>query len=96
MQYEDLKKAHTETVVPVTKEDFEKKQKYANVDSFIQHRESQNTEPLSIMQARQYLSERDNKNNENSMRRALSMIKRDIEVEKCNEHWWSNLRRLEN
>ena len=63
LQYEDLKKAHTETVVPVTKEDFEKKQKFANVDSFfIQHRESQNTEPLSIMQARQYLSERDNKN----------------------------------
>ena len=41
LQYEDLKKAHTETVVPVTMEDFRNKEKFNSVDSYIQRREMQ-------------------------------------------------------
>jgi len=96
LQYEDLKKAHTESVVPVTSEDFDRKAKFSDVDSFIRHRDVQDTTPLSLEQSRQYLSERENKNTQSSMQRAFSMVKRDIEVEKCNEKWWSNLRLLGN
>ena len=96
LQYEDLKKAHTESVVPVTSEDFDRKAKFSDVDSFIRHRDVQDTNPLSLEQSRQYLSERENKNTQSSMQRAFSMVKRDIEVEKCNEKWWSNLRLLGN
>ena len=33
LQYEDLKKAHTETVVPVTREDFENKERFNTFNS---------------------------------------------------------------
>ena len=33
LQYDDLRKAHTETVVPVTHEDYLRKKKYNNVES---------------------------------------------------------------
>ena len=94
--YEDLKKAHTETVVPVTREDFNNKQQFSGVNQFIQHRDSQDTTPLSLQQSRQYLQQRDSNENKISMQRAFSLIKRDIEVEKSNQQWWSNLRTLKN
>ena len=94
--YEDLKKAHTETVVPVTREDFENKKQFSSVNQFVQYRDNQDTTPLSLQQSRQYLQQRDNTENKLSMQRAFSLIKRDIEVEKSNEQWWSNLRKLEN
>ena len=92
--YEDLKKAHTETVVPVTREDFEKKKQFANVDQFVQYRNGQDTNPLSLQQSRKYLQQRGADDTKLSMQRAFSLIKRDIEVEKSNEQWWSNLRTL--
>ena len=94
--YEDLKKAHTETVVPVTREDFENKKQFASVNQFIQYRDGQDTAPFSLQQSRQYLQQRDNTENKISMQRAFSLIKRDIEVEKSNQQWWSNLRKLKN
>ena len=94
--YEDLKKAHTETVVPVTREDFENKKQFSSVNQFVQHRDNQDTTPLSLQQSREYLQQRGNNDNKVSMQRAFSLIKRDIEVEKSNQQWWSNLRKLEN
>ena len=94
--YEDLKKAHTETVVPVTREDFDQKKQFSSVNQYVQYRESQDTTPLSLQQSRQYLQQRGNNENKLSMQCAFSLIKRDIEVEKSNQQWWSNLRKLEN
>jgi len=94
--YEDLKKAHTETVVPVTREDFENKKQFSSVNQFVQYRENQDTTPLSLQQAREFLSKKDNNENKIAMQRAFALVKRDIEVEKSNEQWWSNLRKLTN
>ena len=96
LPYEDLKKAHTETVVPVTLDDFNNKQQFSSVNQFIQYRDGQDTTPLSLQQSQQYLQQRDNTENKISMQRAFSLIKRDIEVEKSNQQWWSNLRTLKN
>ena len=96
LQYEDLKKAHTESVVPVTKADFDNVPKFNNVDSYIQHRSNQTTTPLSLQQANKYLSERTNDNNKQSMQRAYTLIKRDQAVEKSNEEWWKNFKTLKN
>ena len=96
LQYEDLKKAHTESVVPVTRADFENKPKFNSVNSYMQHREKQNTAPLSLQQAKQYLSERTDNDKKQSMQRAFALIKRDEAVEKCNNEWWKNLKILKN
>ena len=96
LQYEDLKKAHTETVVPVTMEDFHNKTKFDNVDSCMRHRRRQDTQPLSAAQARQYLAEKSNKTNELSARRAYSILKREEEIQRSNQAWWAHLKQLTN
>ena len=96
LPYEDLKKAHTETVVPVTREDFDNIPKFSSVDSFIQHREKQATDPLSLQQSKKYLHERTQNENKESMLRAYSLIKMDEAVEKSNQEWWKNFKILKN
>ena len=49
--YEDLKKAHTETVIPVTREDVENKKQFASVNQFIQYRDGQVTATFSLQQS---------------------------------------------
>jgi len=96
LQYEDLKKAHTETVVPVTMEDYHSKTKFSSVDSYKRHRQQQDTEPLSLTQARRYLAERSDRDSEMSTRRAYSIFKREEEIAKGNSAWWSHLKQLTN
>ena len=96
LKYEDLKKAHTETVIPVTKEDFEKTKKFKSVESYKRHRASQITAPPSLQQSRDFLKKRDSQTNEMETRRVYSILKRDEEVERSNEKWWGHLKRLDN
>jgi len=94
LQYEDLKKAHTQNVVPVTREDFEKHKQYKSVDEFRRHRAQQESTPLSLQQSREYLRKREEQGTAGDTRRIFSIIKRDEEVQKNSEKWWGNLRRL--
>ena len=94
LQYEDLKKAHTETVVPVTLEDFENTKKFKTVDSYRQFRAGQNTGPASLQQSRNYLKQKANNSTEADSRRIYSILKRDEEVAKNNEKWWGHLKQL--
>ena len=45
LPFEDLKKAHTETVVPVSDSDYNKIKKFNNLESYRRERNSQNTKP---------------------------------------------------
>jgi len=96
LQYEDLKKAHTETVVPVTREDFEKKKQFNSVDSYRRYRSNQNTQALSLEQSRAFLQKKQKNMNEQDSRRIYKILKRDEEVEKINKKWWAHLQQLEN
>ena len=94
LPYEDFKKAHTETVVPVTQEDFANRKKFDTVESYKRHRESQDVAPPSLQQSQHYLAERSKHESELNSHRAFSIIKRDEELERCNDRWWANLQRL--
>jgi len=96
LPYEDLKKAHTETVVPVSDEDFRNKKKFSNVDSYKRHRASQDTGAMSLVQSKRYLAQRTRNEDAASSRRAFTIIKRDEEVEKKNLQWWAHLKQLTN
>lgn len=96
LKYEDLKKAHTETVVPVTREDFEKKKQFSSVDSYRRHRANQNTNALSLEQSRAFLRKKQEDMNEIDSKRIYNILKRDEEVEKINQRWWAHLKQLEN
>jgi HD-GYP domain-containing protein (c-di-GMP phosphodiesterase class II) len=94
LPYEDFKKAHTETVIPVTHQDFLNKEKFSSLDTYKRHRDSQDVVPPSLHQSQQYLAEREKNEGQIHSRRAFKILKRDEELEKSNEKWWSNLQRL--
>ena len=94
LAYEDLKKAHTETVVPVTRDDFENQKKFKSIDAYKRHREQQNTAPSSLQQSREYLKKREAQGKEGDTKRIFSIIKKDEEVEKSSQKWWGHLQRL--
>jgi hypothetical protein len=96
LQYEDLKKAHTETVVPVTMEDFYNKKRFDNLDSLKKHRNNSEETPLSLSQSKEYLNRRKEQEDIVNSTRAFNLIKRDQEIEKSNEKFWTYLKQLEN
>ena len=75
LSYEDLKKAHTETVVPVTHEDYLKKPQFSNIGSYRAYRDGQNTTPPSLEQSRQFLAEKVKTTSEGDVRRIYGIFK---------------------
>ena len=94
--YEDLKKAHTETVVPVTHEDYLKKPQFSNIGSYKAYRDGQKTTPPSLEQSRRFLAEKIKTNSEGDVRRIYGILKQDEDIAKSNEKWWSSIKRLKN
>ena len=94
LQYEDLKKAHTETVVPVNMEDYKNKKKYKSVNELQQDRSIQNKMEYSSMENQKYLDEKKRNETINDTERAYKLIQNDIEMEKVNRKWWGNVMTL--
>ena len=96
LQYDDLRKAHTETVVPVTHEDYLRRKKYSSVDSLRKDREANNPGMLSLQQSKELLRGRKSKEQMGNTQRAFKILKREEEISKANKDWWKELRTLKN
>lgn len=94
--FQDLYKAHTETVIPVTEEDYEQKQKFGSVNEYMSYRNNQDTKPLSEQQAQQYLKQRNDKDEEKAIRRAYELAKQTELAKQKNQEFWSGLQLLKN
>tara|TARA_B110000967_G_scaffold208239_1_gene259789 strand:- start:3358 stop:3594 length:237 start_codon:yes stop_codon:yes gene_type:complete len=75
-------------------EDFEMKKKFNNIDEYIQHRENEKGKPLSVVKSKEYLNKVEFDDRDSGMRRAYNLLKRDEEMEKAQENWWKNFKRL--
>ena len=95
LQYEDLRKAHTETVVPVTIEDYNSTKKFKNVNDYKDYRNSQSTTPLSEIQAREYLSNKGKLEDKETTERAYKLAKQLEESKKKQEQFWSSIRHIQ-
>ena len=96
LQYDDLRKAHTETVVPVTHEDYLRKKKYDSVDSLRKDRDANNPRMLSLQQSKELLRGRKSKEQMGNTQRAFKILKREEEISRANKDWWKELRTLKN
>lgn len=92
LNYEDVKKAHTETFIPVSQEDYMKKKKYNSVFELNQERGSQNTKPLCEDQTREYLRKKNEMENNIANQNAYLLLKEAEEVEKRNKQFMSELK----
>jgi len=94
LQYDDLKKAHTETLVPVCDNDYNNMKKFKNLESLNNHRNSQNitNKPLSNEEANKYLNNKNRIDDNKNMRVAYKIARQEEKVEKANQQWWNSMR----
>jgi hypothetical protein len=94
LQYEDLKKAHVESVIPVTQEDYQNRKKFRNVDEMQRYNAEQNSEPLSLKQSNDYLNQKKSFQDKNDISRAFKLAKQDEQARKANVGWMSGFKQL--
>lgn len=98
LQYEDLRKAHCESVIPVTDEDFHNRKKYSTVDELNRER----TQDM-INGEKEWLSTHEDKlknmntNDEDiNIRRAYKLMNQDEEIRNNYNKFWTDLKRIHN
>jgi len=96
LPYEDLKKAHTETVIPVTKEDYLNKPRFSNVESYRSYRDGQNISPPSLEQSKRFLAKKGKESAEHDVQRIYTILKQDEGMRERNKQWWGYLKQLKN
>jgi len=94
LPYEDLKKAHIETVIPVTKEDYDKIKKFSDIESYKMYRDKEMPEAPSLKQSKQLLARRKQEMIQTEAHRAYEIMKQDELIEKSNEKWWGFMKHL--
>ena len=94
LAYEDLKKAHTETVVPVTQEDYYNRERYGDVNEIKTARSRQNITPLTQERSNVLLNKKRYNNEEIATNLAYDLLKQEEEAKRVNERWWRNLKQL--
>ena len=93
-RYEDLKKAHIETVIPVTEEDIDERNIFNNLEQLNRHRNSQNLIPLSLKQANDYLYDIKNNDEEININRAYNLALENENNIKKNNDFMKSLRKI--
>jgi hypothetical protein len=93
--YQDLYKAHhTESVIPVTEEDYKASKKFNNVNEIIHYRNNQDTTPISEKQALQYLKQREKKEDEQSVVRGYELAKQMEIAQQKQQDFWASIQLL--
>ena len=91
-QYEDLKKAHEESIIPVTNED--NISNYTSYEDIKFKRTQQSIVPMKTDEANKYLNKSKEDENALSSMRAYNLFKQDEINKKKNEKFWNNLKQL--
>jgi hypothetical protein len=92
--YTDLRQAYTETLIPVTQEDYNKIQKYNSVNEYKSHRDRMNTNPLSKEESEKLLLKENNFLEQQSAALAFKYAKESELVTKERDKFWGNLKRI--
>ena len=91
-QYEDLKKAHEESVIPVTYKDFNKK--YNNIEEIQEERQKQNMNPLTDEEYKKIRNNDKYEENIIETKRAYKLFIQQEEIDNQNKKWWATLKQL--
>ena len=93
--FQDLKQAHVESVIPVTNDDYKNVPKFRSVNDYVNHRNTQNTTPLSEIQAQQYLAQREKQESSMSTRRAYELAKQTEVAQEKNKAFWGGIMKID-
>ncbi len=96
IQYNDLKQAFQETLVPVTNDDYNNKQKFSTIQELNIYRKQNETKPLSEEEVNIFMKQKEEQQQEISTRMAYNLIRQGQEnLEKQND-FWSTLKLIGN
>jgi hypothetical protein len=97
LQYEDLKKAHTETVIPVTAEDYENKKKYTSTNEMQMFRDIEGSKYNYSKEFQTTQLDRETALQvEQDMKRVYRLAKQDEIVREINKRFNSEFHQLTN
>ena len=89
-----MRKAHVESVVPVTNEDYNKITKYNNVSDLQNHRTSQFLDPLTKEESIAWLQNQNNEKDRLDVQRAYKLAKQDEKTKQINNMFLSKFKLL--
>lgn len=94
LQYDDLKKAHTETVIPVCDKDYMKIKKFNNISSLRDFRNNQDISPMSKIDAEKTLNKNYNNLDYKNTQLAYKLTKQAEAAERSNAILWNTIRTI--
>ena len=94
LNYQDLKNAHVESLIPVSRDDYDNRLKFNNVNTYKQYRDRQNIKSLSKKESEYILNNEYSKNQEIATNVAYNLLKEQERNREKNKLWWSNLKLL--
>lgn len=95
MQYEDYKRAHTETVIPVDEEDLKSRKQFRNINE-LQNYRSQNISIPNKQESAKIIEEKNRLEQEDNMNIAYNLSKQMEQIKKSNEIFNSNFNLIMN
>jgi len=94
LKFDDVKKVHMETVVPVTEQDFIEKKRFDNVEQYIRYRKSSEGQVPDLNFSNIQMAKKKDSLDVVNTNRAYNLLMEDKEMKKKNELWWKNLKLL--
>jgi hypothetical protein len=94
LPYEDLKRAHLETVVPVTQADYLNRPKYNSVDELMRDSNYSNVAPPTLDTAKSLLLERQRSQTTSDVHRAFTLAKQDEKARKAHTGFLAGFKQL--
>ena len=94
LQYQDLKQAHIESIIPVTNDDYTKIPKFHSEQEYKMHRDRQDIKPMNEQVALQHLRQNTEQMEEESANLAFYYAQQLEEANKKRNIFWSGLNYL--
>ena len=96
LSYQDIRQAHTETVIPITDQDYDAVKKFNNVEEYSRYRNEQNMAPPTEAESHSIMQKQKNDDEVMTTSRAYYYAKQQEEVAKKNTLFWGRLQSLHN
>ena len=96
LQYQDLRQAHIETIIPISNEDYLNIPKFKSEQEYKLYRDKQNINPLNEEEALKKIRYQENKKDEESANLAYYYAKQSEEAIKNSNNFWSSIKHISN
>lgn len=93
LKYEDVKKAHTENVIPVTEEDYYTRHNFTNINDLTKHRKDNEIIPSERKTNEMFETQKELEYQTN-IQRNYKLMKQMEEIEKSHSIWNANFKQL--